>query len=68
MCKTLLPDVVVPEVHQNDRSYVCELSGPTFGSLLKIFSIMGCYTENLKINRSVKIGGWTLAQDNTVVR
>ena len=31
--KTLMPDVVVPEAHQNDHSYVCELSGPTFDLL-----------------------------------
>ena len=35
MCKTLLPDVVMPEVHQNDHSSVHELSGPTFNSLHK---------------------------------
>ena len=29
----LMPDVVVPEAHQNDCSYVCELSGPTFDSV-----------------------------------
>ena len=25
VCETLLPDVVAPEVHQNDHSSVCEL-------------------------------------------
>ena len=37
MCETLMPDVMVPEAHQNDRSYmyVCELSGLTFNSLCK---------------------------------
>ena len=31
VCKTLMPDVVAPEAHQNDcrRSYVRELSRPT---------------------------------------
>ena len=29
MCEPLMPDVVAPEAHQNDRSYVRELSGPT---------------------------------------
>ena len=33
VCKTLMPDVVAPEVHRNDRSHVCELSGPTFDSI-----------------------------------
>ena len=35
VCETFLPDVVAPEAHQNDRSYVHELSGPTFDSLHK---------------------------------
>ena len=26
VCETSLLDVMVPEVYQNDRSYVCELS------------------------------------------
>ena len=26
VCETLMPDVVVPEAHQNDCSYVRELS------------------------------------------
>ena len=33
--ETLMPDIVVPEPHQNDRSYVHEFSGPTFDSLRK---------------------------------
>ena len=32
LTESLMPDVVVP-AHQNDRSYVRELSGPTFNSL-----------------------------------
>ena len=30
-----MPDVMASEAHQNDHSYVCELSGPTFDSLNK---------------------------------
>ena len=30
-----MPDVVAPETHQNNRSYVRQLSGPTFDSLRK---------------------------------
>ena len=30
-----MPDVVAPEAHQYDCSYVCEFSGPTFDSLHK---------------------------------
>ena len=35
VCETTLPDVMASEAHQNDRSYLCELSGPTFDSLHK---------------------------------
>ena len=33
--ETLLWDVVVLEAHQNDCSYLCELSGPTIDPLHK---------------------------------
>ena len=33
-----MPDVVAPEGHQNDRSYVRELNGPTFNPLRKNFA------------------------------
>ena len=39
VCETLLPDVVAPEAHQNDHSYVHELSGPTFDSLHKNWAV-----------------------------
>ena len=38
VCETLMPlllDVMAPEVHRNDHSYVRELSKPTFDSLCK---------------------------------
>ena len=35
VCETLLPDVVVHEVHHNDCRYVRELSRSTFSSLRK---------------------------------
>ena len=35
MCEPLMPDVMVPEAHPNDHSFVCELSEPTFDSLCK---------------------------------
>ena len=38
VCKPLMLDVVEPEVHQNDHSYICELSRPTFDSLRKNFA------------------------------
>ena len=43
----LMPDVVAPEAHQNDRSYLSELSGPTFGSISTNFMVGG-YTEDPK--------------------
>ena len=35
VCEPLMPDVVAPEAHQYDCSYVREFSGPTFNSLHK---------------------------------
>ena len=26
MCETLMPDVMAPEAHQNDHSYICYVS------------------------------------------
>ena len=69
VCKTLMPDVVVPEVHQNDHSYVRELSGPTFDSLCSSLTWLSViYTEDLKKNKTKKLKtqGWALAQDNKV--
>ena len=47
VCETLLPDIMAPEVYQNDHSYVREFSRPTFSSLCKNFAWCG-YTEDLK--------------------
>ena len=75
VCETLLPDVVPPEAHQNDRSYVPELSGLLlFWFTTQEFNMVGSYTENpqkhvsqhLQNHITVKIGRWMLAQDNTV--
>ena len=38
VCEPLMPDVVALEVQQNDRSYIRELSGPTFDPLHKNFA------------------------------
>ena len=69
-----MPDVLAPEAYQNGRSYVRELSGPTFEFTTQEFSMVGGYTEDLKkIHKTVKIGGWVLARgwalarDNTVI-
>ena len=63
VCETLMPDVVAPEVHQNDRSHVRELSGPTFDSI----QYGGWLHEGPKKNTKLsKLGGWAFAWDNTV--
>ena len=46
VCETLLLGVMAPEAHQNDHSYVCELSRST----TQEFSMVGGYTEDLKKN------------------
>ena len=60
---------MVPEAHQNDRSYVHELSGSTFDSHGgRLYE-----GSTLKQRKTVEIGGWALAQgwalvrDNTVI-
>ena len=45
MCEPLMPDVVAPEMHQNNRSYVRSADLPS-DSLRENFSMVGCYTEN----------------------
>ena len=42
VCESLLPDVVAPEAHQNDRSFLHELS-------MRKFSMVGGYTEHQKL-------------------
>ena len=57
-----MPEVMAPEAHQNNCSYVRGLSWPTFDSLHKNLGGQLCGGPQ-KID---KIGGWALAQDNTV--
>ena len=70
--ETLMPDAVAPEVHQNDCSYVHELSGPTFDSLCNNLASQAVIQRTSKNHKTVKIGGWALTQglgaypDNTV--
>ena len=52
MCETLMLDVMVPEAHQNDCSYVRELSGLT----AQEFSMVSSYMEELK-NHKLSNGG-----------
>ena len=51
----------------SEQSQLCELSGPTFGFTSQEYSMVGGYTEDLEKSQTVKIGGWALAQDNTVL-
>ena len=66
MCETLMPDVMVPEAHQNDCRYVRELSGLTFDSLRKNLAWWAVTRRTSKNHKTVKIGGWALARDNMV--
>ena len=63
VCETLLPDVVAPEVHWNDCSYVRELSGPTFGSISKNFAWWVVTRRTSKNHKTVKIAGGRLHRD-----
>ena len=67
VCGTLLPDVVAPDTHQNDCSYVRELSGPTFDYLCKNLAWCGVTrSTSKKLHKTVKIRRWVIARDNTV--
>ena len=65
-----MPDVVAPEAHQNDHSYVSEFSVPTFDSICTNFMVCG-YTEDLKpeqysiyiYNKPTKLGSGCLCGD-----
>ena len=67
-------DVAAPEAHQNDSSYVSELSGPTFNPLHKNLAGWAVTRRTSRNHKTVKIGGWVLAsrwaltRDNTVVK
>ena len=64
--QTLLPDVVAPEAHQNDHSYVHELISnyEQWASQVTMqdFCMLCGYTEDVEKPQNVKIRGWTLAQ------
>ena len=46
--ETLMPDVVAPEVHQNNCSYVDELSGTYFRFTMQQFSMVGGYIKEFR--------------------
>ena len=57
VCKTLLPEFVASGEHQNDHSYVRELTDLFSIHCMQEFSMVGGYTEILQNNsRTVKIG------------
>ena len=56
VCEPLVLDVMVSEVHQNDQSYVLELSGSTFP-----FTIL--HGEPQQTAELSKLGGERLRQD-----
>ena len=62
MCEPLMPDVMAPEVHQYDCSYVREFSGPTFVSLHKNLAWWLVTQRTSKNHKTVKIGWWALVQ------
>ena len=60
MYETLMPDVVAPEAHQNDGSYVHELSGLTYDLLHKKLAWWVVTQRISKNHKTVKYGGWCL--------
>ena len=56
----LMPDVVVPKVHQNNRMQLCNLPPDSLRKNLAWWAV------TQKNHKTVTIGGWVLAQDNTV--
>ena len=50
-CETLLPDVAAAEAHQNDHSYVRELSRPTFSSLRKNYEWCAVTRRTSKLSK-----------------
>ena len=67
-----MPDVVVPEMHQYNCSYVSSVDLPS-DSLREKLACWAVTRRSLKNHKTVKIGGWALARvwalawDNTVV-
>ena len=61
VCKPLMPDVVAPKAHQNNRSYVSSADLPS-DSLRKILACRAVTQRTSKNHKTVKIGGWALAR------
>ena len=58
-----MQDVVVPGAHQNNHSYVHELSGPTFDSLCKNLAWWVITWRTSKNYKPSKMGYGSLARD-----
>ena len=65
VCEPLMPDVMVPKAHQNNCSYVSS-ADLLSDSLYKNLAWWAVTRRTLKNHKTVKIGGWALAQDNMV--
>ena len=63
VCELLIPDVVAPKAHQNNRSYVSSADQPS-DMLCKIFAWWAVTRRTSKNHKTVKIGGRVLAWDN----
>ena len=57
MCKTLMPDVMVPEPHLRTITAMCWTQWTYFQLITQKFSIVGGYTEELKKPQLSKLGG-----------
>ena len=71
VCEPLMPDIVVPKGHPNNHSYVSSADLPS-NSLHKNLAWWAVTWRTSKNHKTVKIGGWALAQvwalaqDNTI--
>ena len=61
VCEPLMPDVMSPKVHQNNYSYVSTADLPS-DSLRENLAWWVVTRRTLKNHKTVKIGGWVLAQ------
>ena len=65
MCEPfLMPDVMAPKVHQNNRSYVSSADLPSDSE----FSMVGGYTENPEKPQNCQNWGVGACSDNTVLQ
>ena len=63
MYETLKQDVVAPEAHRNDDSYVRKLGGPTLDLLHKNLVWQAVTRRTSKKTQNRQNWGWALARD-----